>query len=159
MSDAVIAWLRDELTWGGVFLGVGLAVTTIAGSVLTAGILLIKVPPLYFQEFYARDPWSGRHPLIRVGGKVAKNLLGVLLLVLGVVLSLPGVPGPGVLTMVIGLVLVDVPGKRRVERTIMGRPRVLRVVNRLRKRFGALPLVLGRRRGLARRGEAVVYRE
>jgi hypothetical protein len=154
MRDAIIAWLRDELTWAGVFLGLGLFVTTVAGSVLVASLLLVKVPPLYFQDFYARDPWRGRHPLIRVAGKLTKNLLGLSLLVLGVVLSLPGIPGPGILTMLVGLVLVDLPGKRRLERVILARPHVLRAVNRLRKRFGEPPLVLGARAGRVRRCEA-----
>ena len=156
MRDALITWLRDELTWPVVFLGLGLFVTTVVGAVLVAGFLLVNVPSLYFQDFYARDPWRGRHPLIRVAGKLTKNLLGLVLLVLGVVLSLPGIPGPGILTMVIGLVLVDLPGKRRLERVILGRPRVLRAVNRLRKRFGKPPLVLGGRTGRARRPERAV---
>ena len=50
-------------------------------------------------------------------------------------------------TILIGLMLIDLPGKRRLERKLVGRPRILRAINRLRKRFGSPPLVLGRRRG------------
>ena len=63
------------------------------------------------------------------------------------VLTLPGVPGQGMLTILIGLMLLDVPGKRRLERRIVGRRRILQAINRLRKRFGRPPLVLGGRRG------------
>ena len=150
MIDTVVAW-QEHVTVGGVLFAVGFMVVMLAGSVLVAGALLVKVPPLYFQDFHARDVWNDRHPVLRGVGKIGKNLLGVVLLGLGVLLSLPGVPGPGLLTMLIGLVLVDLPGKRKLERSILGRPSVLRTVNRLRKRFGEPPLVLGERGGRARR--------
>jgi hypothetical protein len=67
--------------------------------------------------------------------------------VVGIVLTLPGVPGQGMLTILLGLMLLDVPGKRRLERRIVGRRRILKAINRLRKRFGRPPLVLGGRRG------------
>jgi hypothetical protein len=67
--------------------------------------------------------------------------------VVGSILALPGVPGQGMLTVLIGFVLIDLPGKRRLERKLVGRPRILRAINRLRKRFGSPRLVLGRRRG------------
>ena len=58
-----------------------------------------------------------------------------LMVVVGMILALPGVPGQGLLTILIGLMLLDLPGKRRLERKIVGRPRILRTINRLRKRF------------------------
>jgi hypothetical protein len=65
-----------------------------------------------------------------------------MLVTLGVVLSLPGVPGQGLLTILIGVMLVDLPGKRRFERWLLGRPHVLAGVNRLRARFRQPPIVL-----------------
>ncbi len=73
--------------------------------------------------------------------KVAKNALGVLLVLLGVVLSLPGVPGQGLLTILIGLILLDLPGKQRFERRLMTRPAVFTAVNTVRARFGREPLL------------------
>ena len=67
---------------------------------------------------------------------------GVLLIALGVLMSLPGVPGQGLLTIFIGLVLVDFPGKRTVERKIVSLPGVIRGMNRLRTRFGKPPVTL-----------------
>jgi UPF0716 family protein affecting phage T7 exclusion len=85
--------------------------------------------------------------VLRVTARSGKNLLGVLLVVVGAILALPGVPGQGLLTILVGLLLLDLPGKRRIERRMVGRPRILRMINRLRKRFGRSPLVLGNRRG------------
>ena len=53
----------------------------------------------------------------------------------GVVLALPGVPGQGLLTMLVGLLLLDIPSKRRLELRIVSRPTVLKTINRVRRRF------------------------
>jgi hypothetical protein len=41
---------------------------------------------------------------------------------MGIILALPGVPGQGILTVLIGVMLLEFPGKRRLERAIVGRP-------------------------------------
>jgi hypothetical protein len=64
------------------------------------------------------------------------------ILLLGIPLILPGVPGPGLVLIVIGVSLLDFPGKRRLEQRVVGRPRVLKAINALRARFGRPPLVV-----------------
>ena len=73
---------------------------------------------------------------------ILKNASGIALVALGFVLSLPGIPGQGLLTILLGVMLLDFPGKRRLERRLVGMPRVFDRVNRLRARFGKPPLVL-----------------
>jgi hypothetical protein len=63
-----------------------------------------------------------------------------MLIVVGAVLSIPGVPGQGVLTIVVGLFLVDFPRRQKLERALARRPGVLPALNRLRVRFGRAPL-------------------
>jgi hypothetical protein len=147
MIERISTRLFEDVSWGGVFIAALTVVVTLAGSLLLVAFLLVKLPATYFQDGYCRDIWVDRHPALRLAARAAKNALGVLLVALGMLLSLPGIPGQGVLTILIGMMLIDVPGKRRLERRIIGRPRVLRPVNRLRKRFGRPPLVLGKRRG------------
>jgi hypothetical protein len=48
-------------------------------------------------------------------------------------------PGQGILTILVGLLLMNFPGKYRVERWLVTRPGVLRSLNRLRKRRGEPP--------------------
>ncbi|HEU4479438.1 MAG TPA: hypothetical protein VFR80_13045, partial [Pyrinomonadaceae bacterium] len=67
---------------------------------------------------------------------------GVLLVILGVLLSLPGVPGQGILTILLGIMLLDFPGRRSLERRIVGWPKVFNAINKLRRRFDKPPLVL-----------------
>jgi hypothetical protein len=123
-------------------LGVLLFVVSFAISLAVVSFILVKIPPDYFQEDRPQEFWSGRHPVIRMLGMVAKNLLGIVLVALGIVMSVPGVPGQGILTILLGIMLLDFPGRQRLERKIVSQPRVLKNVNKLRHRFGKPELEL-----------------
>ncbi|MEX0711149.1 MAG: hypothetical protein WD278_02290 [Pirellulales bacterium] len=140
-------WLADilsllELTWSDLAWGVLVFVVASAGGLALVGFLLTRLSATYFCSSRPRGFWVDRHPLLRWTGLVLKNLAGGLLVILGIVLSMPALPGPGILTILIGVLLLDFPGKRRLERWIVGRRRVLDSVNRLRRRYGKPPLVL-----------------
>jgi hypothetical protein len=121
------------------------AITTTVSIVLfvtsVAGIpwLVSRLPADYFKR---GDPLlhSVRQPSLRVALRIAKNILGVVLLAAG--LAMLVLPGQGVLTLIVALVLIDFPGKRELERRLVSRPRVLRTLNRLRRRSGREPLVI-----------------
>ena len=49
-------------------------------------------------------------------------------------------PGQGLLTLLIGLMLTDFPGKYRLEKRLIAQPGVLKAVNWLRARAGHPPL-------------------
>jgi hypothetical protein len=123
-------------------LGVLLFVASFAISLAVVSFILVKIPPDYFQEDRPQEFWSGRHPVIRMLGMVAKNLLGIVLVALGIVMSVPGVPGQGILTILLGIMLLDFPGRQKLERKIVSQPRVLKNVNKLRHRFGKPELEL-----------------
>jgi hypothetical protein len=59
-------------------------------------------------------------------------------------MALPGIPGPGIVTIMLGVMLLHFPGKRRLERWLIRRPTVLRSVHRLRQRYGKPPMVVER---------------
>jgi len=134
--------LLVSITARGVVLGVILFVVTFALSLAVISFILVKVPPTYFQQSHPRDFWVERHPAIRWAGVIAKNLLGMVLVFLGILMSIPGVPGQGILTILLGIMLLDFPGKRTLEYKIVSRPVVLERINRLRHRFSKAPLVL-----------------
>ena len=140
-------WLRRlahalPLTWENIAIGTVLFVVTFVGSIAVVSFLLVKIPPTYFLASHPRDFWLDRHPAVRWCGLIAKNIVGLLLVLLGIVMSLPGVPGQGVLTILLGVMLLDFPRKRELELRIVRRPSVLRTINRLRARFEKPPLVL-----------------
>jgi hypothetical protein len=108
--------------------------------VLSGGVTLLvlaRLPENYFVSGRrAFRPRTVRGWLL----KIAKNLGGVVLVALGLVLSVPGVPGQGILTILLGIMLLDFPGKYRLERRIIRIRRVHTFINRVRRRLGRQPL-------------------
>jgi putative transmembrane protein PGPGW len=102
---------------------------------VVVGWIVIRLPRDYFtaERKIAAATWH-RHPLLRPFAFVVKNLTGVVLLSAGVVMLVT--PGQGVLTILVGLSLIDFPGKRRLERWLATRPPVWRAINWLRHRAG-----------------------
>jgi len=121
-------------------LGIG-AIATV-GTIALAAVVVVRWPTDQFKGEHPRPFMEGRHPVLRASALFAQNVAGVVLFVLGFIMALPGVPGQGILTMLIGLTLVSFPGKRRLELRLIRRPAVFRAVNELRARFGHPPLEL-----------------
>jgi hypothetical protein len=133
--DVRTALTYMEMHRAEVEIGVGLFVATLAGSLAIMVFVLVRMPADYLNTPENAPFWPERPAWMRIGAQIGKNLLGVMLVALGVLLSLPGVPGQGVLTILIGVMLLDIPGKRRLERRMFGAPKVLAAINRLRARF------------------------
>lgn len=131
-----------QISWHQIAWGVGLFVVTFTVSLAAVGLFVVMLPATFFLPSYRRAFMHSRHPALRWTCIVLKNLLGLVLVVVGVGLSMPGMPGQGLLTILIGLILMDFPGKQRLERKIIGRPKVLGTVNSLRARFNKPPLLL-----------------
>jgi hypothetical protein len=131
-----------SLTVGRVALGVGLFLLSLAFSFAMIAIVMIKIPANYFSSHYVQDFLPGSPWIVRWGAVVAKNVLGIFLIGLGIILSLPGIPGQGILTILLGLIMLDIPGKRPLEAWIIKRPAVLSAVNNFRARYKKPPLVM-----------------
>ncbi len=84
--------------------------------------------------------WTAHHPLVRVTVLIVKNLVGGLFVAAGIVMLF--MPGQGILTILIGLSLLDLPGKRDLERRLVGSPAVFEAINVIRARAGRPPLRL-----------------
>ncbi len=74
---------------------------------------------------------------------MGKNILGALFLLAGVAMLL--LPGQGLLTMVMGVVFLDLPGKYKFERWLIARPGIARSVNWLRQRAGRPLLIISKK--------------
>jgi hypothetical protein len=121
------------------------ALWVVALALVTSAVgvaIVVWLPADHFSRL--PDPTAGwrRHPVLRWTILVAKNLLGILVLPLGIVMALPLVPGPGLVFILIGLSLLDFPGKRSLERRLLAVPAVFRFLNEVRERFHRPPLVL-----------------
>lgn len=132
----------SSITLGGFLFGLLIFVISFAVNLAIVSVVLVKIPANYFKKSYLRGFFKDRLPIVRVLGIIGKNVLGLLLVVGGILLSLPGVPGQGILTILLGIMLLDLPGLRRLELKLVSRPKVFETINRLRHRFGKPPLVL-----------------
>lgn len=138
-------WLSEfwaSLTLSKILLGVGLFIFSLVLSFLAIGIVMVKIPENYFSSHYRRDFLPNSAWLVRWGAVILKNILGVILILIGIILSLPGVPGQGILTILLGLIMLDIPGKRPLEARIIKRPVILAAVNDLRARYNKPPLIM-----------------
>lgn len=127
--------LTGLLRAAGLWWGLAISLVLFAGSLVLVTLVVISWSSDHFKRGKALPFWENRHPIVRVTGYLLKNLAGVVLVALGIVMALPGVPGQGLLTALIGLTLINFPGKRDVERRLIARPTILKAVNRLRARF------------------------
>jgi putative transmembrane protein PGPGW len=132
-------WVRSklvtELLAPPVLLGISVGSVVLFVATLLLGSWAVRRLPADFLLDQDRPQKARGLALL---GDVVRNLVGFLLLVVGVLMLV--LPGQGLLTILAALSLMDFPGKRKLERRLILLPRVLNTVNRLRERAGAPPL-------------------
>ena len=131
-----------SLSWSKVLIGALLFVASFFINLAIVSVILVKLPKDHFSKRRKTKFWSGPHPALHAAKVIGKNVAGVLLVALGVVLSIPGVPGQGLLTILLGVMLLDFPGRHRLEQKLLSKPSIVNSINRLRKRFDKEPLEL-----------------
>lgn len=139
-EEALVTQFMGVITLRSVLIGVGLFLVTFSINLAIVSFILVKISPNYFKETHSRDFWKDKSPAVRMFGVILKNGIGVFLVVLGIILSLPGVPGQGILTILLGIMLLDFPGRRKLELKLLHRPKVFNTINKLRAKFGKPPL-------------------
>ncbi len=133
----MIPWLRahETLLW---WLGFGSAAMFFL-SLAAVPWLVVRIPVDYFtRDTRPAVRWSRLHPLLRVLLHLGKNALGALLVAMGAAMLV--LPGQGILTILLGVMLLDFPGKYGLERWLAGRAAVFRALNWLRRRLGVPPI-------------------
>lgn len=119
----------------------GVSLLTLVISALVVPILIRRLPQDYFvREHASSSPELERHPALRLLLLILKNLFGAILAIAGLIMFVT--PGQGILTLLIGICLLDFPGKRRLEVWIVKRRPVHRAIDWIRRRAGEPPLLL-----------------
>jgi hypothetical protein len=127
-------WLPELVWWG-----TGLSLVTLLATIVAVPWVVARLPVDYFsQPRRAVLPQDRSLPGLLLMG--AKNLLGAALALLGILMLFT--PGQGLLTLLVGLLLMNFPGKYRLERALVARPGVFRGLNWLRQRRGEAPFEL-----------------
>lgn len=122
----------------------GISLATLLLSALVLPLIVTRMSADYFLP--DRDParsFAHRHPVIRWTGLILKNLLGVVLFLAGILML--ALPGQGILTIFIGLMLTDFPGKDRLELWLVRLPAVGKALNWIREKSGHDPLIIPQR--------------
>ena len=122
-------WMEYEslLTWM-----TGLSLIIFLVGLAITPFLIAAIPDDYFEN--KKRPKSIYTPLSLAWliKKVFKNILGITLLLSGIAMLV--LPGQGLLTLMVGLFLMDYPGKYRLEKKLLSYPLILNSINWLRKK-------------------------
>lgn len=136
----MLHWLETHQTLlyylGGISLGMLLIQPLVIGAVL------IYLPEYYFAEKHRPPHPPAKHMRaeLRILLLIFKNMFGFIFLCAGIVMI--ALPGQGLLTMTLGISMMNFPGKFRLEQWLITRGPTLQMTNRLRARFHRPPLKL-----------------
>jgi len=130
--DLALNW-EQLLLWSTVA-----SVVAVIATVIGLPWVITRLPHDYFSR-PRREVWrdSSQEPVFALVLGVLKNLLGLVLVILGLIMLVT--PGQGILTLLAGFLLMNFPGKYQLERWLVLRPGVLRGLNWLRERHDHAP--------------------
>ncbi len=117
-----------------------LSVIFFIGSLIAIPFILVRLPTDFFDTRVPRRWMEDHHPVLRLFGHLVKNVIGAIFLFVGFLMLF--LPGQGILTMLIGVTMLDFPGKRKLEAKMIGQPAVLNTINTMRQKFGRPPLTI-----------------
>jgi hypothetical protein len=130
-------WIKDhqQIFW---WLG-SVSLLTLVISLVFLPIVVTRMRSDYFLPDRDEErSFAHQHPAVRWTGLILKNLFGGILFVAGILML--GLPGQGILTILMGLMLLDFPGKQRLELWLVRLPAVELALNWIRKKNDRPPL-------------------
>jgi hypothetical protein len=142
--SALLDWIQNNALlvteWAGVSLL--LWIVSLGLTAVAMRYYLLWIPADHFAAGHKPfDAWQDSHPVVRWTLIIGKNVIGAILIIAGLIMLVT--PGPGWLALLIGLAMIDMPGKRAVELLILRRPAIAHLVNTMRAKAGHAPLELG----------------
>jgi hypothetical protein len=137
--EVIPDWIGEHesmLWWIGVVGLVTLLLTAVAIPFVVA-----RIPSDYLVNDQAEhERGASANTALRILLLVLKNLVGWVLILVGLAMLIT--PGQGLLSIFVGLTLINFPGKRRLLRSLLRRPSIHRAANWIRARCGVAPLEL-----------------
>lgn len=112
-------------------------------SVIGIPIYLRRLPADYFsrrEQFRYGLEGQASRSVLWITRTVLRNTVGGILALAGIAMLV--LPGQGLLTLLVGLMIMDFPGKKHLQRRILALPPVFRAANALRARAGEPPFRL-----------------
>jgi hypothetical protein len=116
------------------FLGM-ISLGTFIGSLFAVPFLIGLLRQDYFLNHWQRvETRRRRHPALAVAILLMRNGIGLVLVVAGMAMLV--LPGQGVLTILVGVCVMDIPGKRRIINRLVCGPHIQRALNWIRRKTG-----------------------
>ena len=135
--DSFIQWFADHPE---VLIGIGISsIFIFLISILGISWFVAQIPEDYFLLSKRQtSKWQQQKPILRFVVVVAKNILGLTLIIGGLLMLV--LPGQGLLTIVTGLLLVNYPGKYKLEQKLVLIPSIYKALNWIRFKAKKPPL-------------------
>jgi hypothetical protein len=134
--DKLTNWLGAHealLWWTG-----AVSVLMFVATLILVPIIVTRIPPDYFIREPHSPPAAARHPAWHWLGLILKNFIGVVFVLAGIAMLV--LPGQGLITILIGLTLINFPGKFKLQQRIVRQSAVFKTLNWMRGKAGRPPL-------------------
>ena len=135
--NAFISWFSNH---PGVLIGLGISsILIFMLSILGISWFIAQIPEDYFLSTKRKpSKWQEQKPILRLAVIFGKNIIGFSLIIGGLLMLV--LPGQGLLTIVTGLLLVNYPGKYKLEKKLVAIPSIFRALNWIRVKANKPPL-------------------
>jgi hypothetical protein len=135
--NAFISWFSNH---PGVLIGLGISsILIFILSILGISWFIAQIPEDYFLSTKRKpSKWQEQKPILRLAVIFGKNIIGFSLIIGGLLMLV--LPGQGLLTIVTGLLLVNYPGKYKLEKKLVSIPSIFKALNWIRVKANKPPL-------------------
>ncbi|MCD4847796.1 MAG: hypothetical protein K8R76_06365 [Candidatus Aegiribacteria sp.] len=114
------------------FLISGISLAMLLVSIILVPFFIQNLPADYFKKRKIRSKPAWVPFPLHILYLVVKNIIGIVLIIMG--LAMIVLPGQGLITLIIGIILTDIPGERKAFLFVLRKTPVLKGMNWLRKK-------------------------
>ena len=108
-------------------------------SLVTIKWLVALIPSDYFVS-KKDSKFKSKYPFTWLISMIIKNIIGYVLIIGGILMLV--LPGQGLFTIFIGLMMSNYPGKYYIEKKFIAIPSILKAINWLRKQSNKEPIII-----------------
>ena len=101
---------------------------------------LVALIPIDYFVYKKNSKFKTKYPFTWLISMIIKNIIGYLLIFGGILMLV--LPGQGLFTIFIGLMMSNYPGKYYIEKKIIAIPSILKTINWLRKQSNKEPIII-----------------
>ena len=137
LINSFMIWFSDHPE---VLIGLGISsILIFIISIIGISWFVAQIPEDYFLSLKIKPTkWQQQNPILRLSVLFGKNIIGFSLIVGGLLMLV--LPGQGLLTIVTGLLLINYPGKYKLEQKLVAMPSVFKALNWIRVKANKPPL-------------------